>query len=189
MPPRDADATRSRLLTAAATEFARYGVAGARVERIAAAAQSNKAQIYHYFNSKDGLFAAVIGAHVEATFATDYFDATALPETAAAIFDTFVDNPELARLAHWLRVEATSLDAPMPALEDANAAKIRAIEKAQSDGIVTDRLPAAVLLGLIVTIASAWTDLPPGFDMIERDFTVAQQREFVIESVRRLVAP
>jgi hypothetical protein len=31
------------------TEFAQYGIAGARVERIGEAADSNKAQIYHYF--------------------------------------------------------------------------------------------------------------------------------------------
>jgi AcrR family transcriptional regulator len=48
---RDAEATRQRLLDAAAEEFAARGIAGARVDRIAQAARSNKAQIYHYFGS------------------------------------------------------------------------------------------------------------------------------------------
>ena len=62
MPPlRDAQATRRRLLDAACAEFAQYGMAGARVERIAEAAGSNKAQIYHYFGGKAQLFDAVCG--------------------------------------------------------------------------------------------------------------------------------
>jgi AcrR family transcriptional regulator len=62
MAPRDAEATRRRLLDAAAAEFARLGIAGARVDRIAEAARTNKAQIYHYFGSTDGLFVAVLAS-------------------------------------------------------------------------------------------------------------------------------
>ena len=42
---RDATATRQRILDHATAEFARYGIAGARVDRIAAAAGSNKAML------------------------------------------------------------------------------------------------------------------------------------------------
>ena len=56
---RDAEATKKRLLEAGRAEFAAHGLMGARVDRIAAAAQSNKAQIYNYFESKAGLFDAV----------------------------------------------------------------------------------------------------------------------------------
>ena len=56
---RDAAATRRRLIDAARAEFAQYGIAGSRVDRIAANAGANKAQIYNYFGSKDQLFAAV----------------------------------------------------------------------------------------------------------------------------------
>ena len=56
----DAEATRRRLIEAATSEFAEYGIAGARVDRIAADARSNKAQIYRYFKNKEGLFDAVM---------------------------------------------------------------------------------------------------------------------------------
>ena len=56
---RDAEATRRRLIDAARVEFAEHGIAGARVDRIAADAQANKAQIYHYFGNKDRLFDAM----------------------------------------------------------------------------------------------------------------------------------
>ncbi len=45
MPP-DSTETKRRLLAAAAEEFARYGLAGARVDRIAEAAGANKRQRY-----------------------------------------------------------------------------------------------------------------------------------------------
>ena len=53
------EATRQRIMDAAASEFAERGIAGARVDRIVAAAQSNKAQLYQYFGSKELLFDAV----------------------------------------------------------------------------------------------------------------------------------
>lgn len=57
---RDADATKSRILAAAKTEFARLGLGGARVDDIAERAETNKRMIYHYFGSKEGLFRAVL---------------------------------------------------------------------------------------------------------------------------------
>lgn len=48
----DSAATRARLLDAAHAEFAERGLAGARVDRIAAAAQANKQAIYAYFGSR-----------------------------------------------------------------------------------------------------------------------------------------
>ena len=56
--PWDSQDTRRRLLEAATTETSAYGIAGARVDRIASAAKANKQAIYAYFGSKDALFAA-----------------------------------------------------------------------------------------------------------------------------------
>ena len=187
MLPRDAEATRARLIAAATDEFARHGVAGARVERIAEQARSNKAQIYHYFGSKDGLFGAVLGAYVRRSVESEYFDASDLPGTAAALFDDFERHPELARLVSWYRLEAT--DAAMPELEAANRTKIEAIARAQADGVVTDRFPPVILLGLVLMIASSWSDLPAGFEAITLDHTAAERRDYVVEAVARLVAP
>lgn len=58
--PREADATRRRILDAAKADFARLGLAGARVDAIAARAKANKRMIYHYFGSKEGLYVAVL---------------------------------------------------------------------------------------------------------------------------------
>ena len=57
---RDPVATRKKLLVAARREFARCGLAGARVDEIAARAGVNKQLVYHYFGDKDALYLAVL---------------------------------------------------------------------------------------------------------------------------------
>lgn len=59
-PVRDAEASRARVWSAAAWEFAARGFDGAKVDRIAAAARVNKAMIYYHFGSKAGLFNAIL---------------------------------------------------------------------------------------------------------------------------------
>ena len=45
---------------AAKREFARLGFGGARIDTIAERAKANKRMIYHYFDSKEALFTAVL---------------------------------------------------------------------------------------------------------------------------------
>ena len=62
LEPRSRDADRSQLaiLDSARDEFAQRGLAGARLDSIAARAGLNKRLIYYYFGSKDDLFLAVL---------------------------------------------------------------------------------------------------------------------------------
>jgi AcrR family transcriptional regulator len=55
-----AEATRARILDAALAEFAAHGLAGARVDEIAARADANKRMLYAYFGSKEELWLAVL---------------------------------------------------------------------------------------------------------------------------------
>jgi AcrR family transcriptional regulator len=57
---RDPARTRSKILDAATVEFARYGLGGARVDRIAERAGANKRMLYYYFGSKEELFLAAL---------------------------------------------------------------------------------------------------------------------------------
>lgn len=66
---RDPERTRQKILDAATAEFARYGLGGARVDRIAARAGANKRMLYYYFRDKDNLFLAALEgryAHIRA---------------------------------------------------------------------------------------------------------------------------
>ena len=53
---------QERILRAATEEFARYGLGGARVDRIAARAGANKRMLYYYYGNKEDLFLAVLEA-------------------------------------------------------------------------------------------------------------------------------
>ena len=57
---RNPEATRRKLLAAARREFAASGLAGARVDEIAARAGVNKQLVYYYFGDKDALYLAVL---------------------------------------------------------------------------------------------------------------------------------
>jgi TetR/AcrR family transcriptional regulator len=57
---RNPAASRQKLLAAARREFAASGLAGARVDEIAARAGVNKQLVYHYFGDKDALYLAVL---------------------------------------------------------------------------------------------------------------------------------
>jgi AcrR family transcriptional regulator len=57
---RDPERNRERILAAALEEFARYGLGGARVDRIAERAGANKRMLYYYYGNKEDLFLAVL---------------------------------------------------------------------------------------------------------------------------------
>ncbi len=62
---RDSAATRTIILRAAKRIFADAGLAGARIDAIAAAAGVNKAMIYYYFRSKEELYGVVLEDDVQ----------------------------------------------------------------------------------------------------------------------------
>jgi TetR/AcrR family transcriptional regulator len=55
-PPTDKDSSKERIIQAALDEFGQFGLAGARVDRIAKKSGLNKAMIYYHFNSKENLY-------------------------------------------------------------------------------------------------------------------------------------
>jgi AcrR family transcriptional regulator len=186
---RDAEATRQRLLDAAMEEFAARGIAGARVDRIALAAGSNKAQIYHYFGSKDALFEAVFDRVVEATLTETPIDPTDLPEYAGRLFDRYQRHPEIQRLATWYRLERSDSDDPIQAIVASNAAKVKAIADAQRAGRLTTRFEPAVLLGLVLTLSATWSSMTPEYAKLVGRLSVAKRRQAVVDAVAALLAP
>ncbi|MCZ6619365.1 MAG: TetR family transcriptional regulator [Gammaproteobacteria bacterium] len=64
MTTRDRQRTRLRILDAACSEFARAGFAGARIDEVAKSAGVNKRMIYHYFQSKNGLYTAALDSRL-----------------------------------------------------------------------------------------------------------------------------
>ena len=61
---RDSAESRAAILRAAERLYAEHGLGGARTEAIAEAAGVNKALLFYYFRSKEGLYQAVIGSQL-----------------------------------------------------------------------------------------------------------------------------
>jgi AcrR family transcriptional regulator len=104
---RDPEATKTRILAAAAKEFAKHGLGGARVDAIAAAAKSNKRMLYHYFGNKDDLFGITVEnayakfRNAEAALGLDTEEpVTALRKLVAFIWNYFIAHPEFITLVN-----------------------------------------------------------------------------------------
>ncbi|GAA1703994.1 TetR family transcriptional regulator [Streptomyces yatensis] len=157
MSPRKSDATRRRLLDAATADFAAHGIAGARVDRIAAAAGINKAQLYAYFGDKLGLFRAVFRLHADVVVDSVPFTADDLPQYAVRLYDTAMERPELIRLATWARLEGVATDNLVTESSATVATKLQAIADAQREGRVTDSMDPQDVLALVLAMALTWS--------------------------------
>src|SRR5207249_1430128 len=80
MPPKLSNDRALRIVVAARDEFARRGLAGARVEQIARRAGVNKQLLFYYYHSKLGLFQALLAEGQGLGQVRDYVD----PHLAAA---------------------------------------------------------------------------------------------------------
>jgi len=104
-PRRDASVARAALIAAAVAEFARKGFAGARVDEIAAAAGVNKQLVYHYFDSKQGLYlVALESVYAEIREKEQKLSLGALEPMEAMVqlvgfsFDYLAEHPEFIAL-------------------------------------------------------------------------------------------
>ena len=181
-------ATLRRILDAAAAEFAQHGIAGARVDRITAAAHTNKAQLYAYFGSKDSLFDAVVADRVTSATEAIPFDAAAIADWATRVYDQHLRSPELTRLIAWIRLERRPTGRWFDG--DDHAPKVEAITAAQAADRIRPGDPVE-LLTLVIALASAWS---PASDVYaasadEPDADHERRRELLRESVTRLLAP
>jgi AcrR family transcriptional regulator len=182
----DSAATKRRLLEAAAAEFAEFGIAGARIDRIARAARSNKQMIYAYFGSKDALFDAVFSAYVGESLDEVDFDAADLPAYAGRLFDQSEDQPALLRLSTWYRLERPQ-GASLQAVVSVNQIRLERLERAQEDGVLPGHLSPVQLLALFQSIATSWVTMNPEFGAAAAATGRDERRRAVVEAVQRLL--
>jgi AcrR family transcriptional regulator len=149
-------ATRGRILDAATQEFAEHGIAGARIERIVAAARTNKAQLYAYFGNKEGLFDAIFMSSLERIMNVVPIDATDLADWAVRLYDEYLRRPDLIRLATWARLERRPAGHLVDEAERLDDPKLRAISEAQAAGLVRQGDPFD-LMAMVISMSMAWS--------------------------------
>lgn len=181
----DSAATKERILAAAAAEFAAYGVAGARVDRIAATAKANKRAIYDYFGDKKALFAAVLEKLMaELAEAVPPGEGADPGSYAGALFDYHRAHPEALRLLLWEALEMG--DEPVPdetARTQHYLDKVTATEAAMTPGSSDPRALLFFTLGLV-----GWSLAMPQLRrmVLGGDYTLDQLRTAVSSAAQTL---
>lgn len=151
-----AERTRQRILRAATQEFSQHGIAGARVDRIAADSGASKPMIYTYFGSKEQLFDAVFETHVVGNSDRVPFTADDLPGYAARLYDGYLADPALLRLVTWKRLERAGTGYLFRGHETLDEGHLRRIAEAQRGGLIRQDLEPADVWSLLIATASTW---------------------------------
>ncbi len=162
-PPRrrDAGLSRQMILDAALIEFSDNGLAGGRVDAIAARTGMNVRLIYYYFGSKDGLYQAVLERGyaeiraAEQALSLDTLDPViAIRRLVEFSFDYHEDNPRFTRLVTIENVHRAEHIARSPTIRDVNQSVIATIQTILSHGQATGMFRAdatAATLHLLMT--------------------------------------
>ena len=187
MPP-DATETKRRILAAARDEFARFGLAGARVDRIAEKARANKRSIYVHFGTKEELFDIIAAQNLRSMVETAPFDAHALPESSAALYDMLQASPDTLRLTVWALLERQQ---PIASEVDAYRQKIDEVREAQREGLVRDDHDPMVLLAMLIALVTSWSLAPWSLRAVKGtdDLVAAPDgfRRSLIEAIQALI--
>ncbi|WP_037674737.1 TetR family transcriptional regulator [Streptomyces griseus] len=191
MAVRDPEATKARIFEAAVAEFARHGIAGARIDRIAAEAKANKQLIYAYFGNKAELFTHVLEKRMVDLAAAVPVDPDDIEGWIDRLMDYHADHPELLRLLFWEGLEYGDAELPDETeRQNHYTRKVAAVEDGQARGVITDAIPPRDLLFLLTALAN-WAVVVPQMKRIlaggaetDRD----RLRASIKEAARRLVA-
>jgi AcrR family transcriptional regulator len=190
--PRDAVATKERILDAAFAEFMERGFAGARVDEIASRAGCNKALIYQHYGDKEQLWEHILDwKTAELSKIGSDFDRPA--ETVARFFDFYAANPWCARLIMW---EALNVGTGRVPNEDERrerfAHHVETIRAAQRNGTVDPSLDPAQTLVTLIGLINYWFMSPATVRMVtgEDPYTpeaLQHRRKHVLEVARKLL--
>ena len=204
----DATATRTAILDAAETIFAEQGFAGARIDAIAARADSNKSLIFQYFDDKLTLYAQVLQrteaettalqaslfapllTHVD--LATDAQQLRTFLTTAfGAVFDHLLARPQLLRILQWELAEGWKTYAQIsPQLPVDHIDQLASIfDAAQRAGLVRSAFSPVVQLTMALqTCQSYLASLPlyqvlmPNQDM-SSTAAIAAARQHIVTAI------
>jgi AcrR family transcriptional regulator len=178
---------RGEILEAARAEFAQYGLAGARIDRIARIAQASKERLYAHFGDKEALFREVFAADSAEFFRAVTLRPDAVPEFVGDIYDLACRRPEHLRMITWAQLEGFTLDEPHADGQPIPAQGLAAIEAAQASGHVDPTWEAFDLIVLLFSIGLAWAHLPHPDAATDDPVVIAQRRAAAVEAATRII--
>jgi TetR/AcrR family transcriptional regulator len=179
---------RDEILAAARTEFAQYGLAGARIDRIAKSAHASKERLYAHFGDKETLFREVVAADVDEFFGALTPSPDAVAEWVGNLYDLMCARPEHLRMMTWAHLEGFIVAVPRTDDGTLPVQAIAAIETAQADGHVDRAWQPLDLLVTLFAIGLAWAHWPDPRAATDDPALVAHRRAVVVEAATRVIA-
>jgi AcrR family transcriptional regulator len=171
---RDAEATKQRILKASRAEFARHGYSGARVDRIARAARTNKRMLYYHVGNKDALYLealetayADIRAAEQELRLEDMEPLEAIERLVRFTWDYFLANPEFIAL-----------------LNTENLHKGRHIRRSRQIGSMNS--PVVATVGRILEEGVRRGLIRPGIDPLQLYISIASLCYFYLSNLHTL---
>ncbi len=195
--------TMADILEAATHEFADKGLAGARIDEIAAATRTSKRMIYYYFGSKEGLYLAVLEEsyrRMRAIEADQHLEdlppVLALRRLVEFTFDHHQDNQDYIRLVMTENMLRGQYLAQSKTIQQLNVKAISTIQelynRGVADGVFRPGLDPVDIHASISALSFFNVSNQYTFGLIfQRDVqseqALAQRRASVVETIERFV--
>jgi AcrR family transcriptional regulator len=167
---RDPEGMRQRILAAATAEFARHGLSGARIDRIAKQAGANKRMIYYHVGNKEDLYLEVLEgayAHIRAAERElnleEQRPADAIATLIRFTWQYFLDHPEFLALL--------------------NTENLHNAQYLKRSGMVKEmHSPFVALIGHVLRRGEKSGDFRPGIDPVQLYISIASLAYFYISN-------
>jgi AcrR family transcriptional regulator len=199
----DPERTRANILEVAEAEFGEKGLAGARIDEIAAATKTSKRMIYYYFGSKEGLYLAVLEESyrrvrdVESELhLQDLAPEDALRRLVAFTFDHHLHHENYIRLVMSENINRGQYLAQSPRIQELNVPAIAAIRNLLDRGVKSGEfrkgldpvdIHASISALSFFNVSNRHTfGIIFKLDMLRPSY-IAQRRENVVDMVVRFV--
>jgi AcrR family transcriptional regulator len=138
----DPERTKADILEIATHEFSEKGLSGARIDEIAERTRTSKRMIYYYFESKEGLYRAVLEESyrrirsIEATLDLEHKPPLeALAQHVRFTFDYQLANPDFIRLVMVENIHNAVHIAQLSSAQQSNMAAIETLRSIVKRGI------------------------------------------------------
>ena len=201
----DPEGTRKNIIEIASEEFALNGLAGARIDEIAARTRASKRMIYYYFGGKEGLYIAVLeNAYSRIRTIEGSLDLEHQPPDAALrllvafTFDYQNAHPEFVRLVMNENILNGVYLARSKAIRRLNDVAIGALRevvaRGQQAGLFRPRLdPVSLHMSISALCFFNVANRATFSTIFKRDMAsaraLATRRAEVVETIARYVAP
>lgn len=190
------------ILTAAVNEFAAHGLAGARVDAIAARTRTSKRMLYYHFGSKEGLYAAALD-HAFRVVRHAEPDYDALPPLEALrawtgfVFDAHVRHPEFVRMVMGENLVGGRFLREAQGIQSLNRAGLelprRILERGQAEGSMRPDARAIDVYTNAIALSFYFVSNRHTFSAIfepgvDPQRAADERRRVIIETIMRQVA-